>query len=130
MITSIRLLHIITFNLRFMFYTRTHTKNHHYNFLLKFRNCPYNTVSSSFTPFLLSFFTLLSSTYKTHHIYTNCNDKTNIPSLKRPWVDINTVYSSYRWLFSLVPCRKVFEYWIQTILSQTQGYRKRYLNYY
>ena len=36
----------------------------------------------------------------------------------RPWVDISTLYSFYRWRFSLALCRKVSEYWSQTILSR------------
>ena len=59
LITSMRLLHIITFYYMLVLYTRTHTKDCHYNFLLEFRNCPCNR----------NFLPLFPSAYKTLHIY-------------------------------------------------------------
>ena len=74
--TSIRLLHTITFWQMFILYIFHTYKNYHYDFLLEFWNCSCNT----------NFLHLFLSTYKTHHIYAS-------------YYGISTVCSFYRWLF-------------------------------
>ena len=96
----------------------TPPKNYN-SFLLEFRNCLCNK----------NFLPRFPVAYKTHCIYASCYDQTSTHS-KCYWIDISTVNSFYCWVFFLVPCQKVWEYWSQIILSQTQSYWKKCWNYY
>ena len=96
-------------------HTRTHTKLPIIIFFWNFEIVPWNT----------SFLPQFPSAYKTRHICASSYNQVSICS-KHSWIDISTMHSFYRWLFSsMVPCRTVSEYWSQVILSWTQSYRNK-----